>query len=91
MFFIMLLRSAAGINSDGSTELPCSSIMRTSRSYIWIAVAAQTGDRQLGEAETIVHERRLQVLDPDGIELALLGVFVRASSRNDALPPASLP
>ena len=64
MFFSRSLRSAAAMNSEGSTSLPC--VVDHAHQHVEHAgvLALQARDRLLHQAEAVLHERRLDVLDP---------------------------
>lgn len=91
MFFIMLLRAAAGRNSDGSTELPCSSIMRTSRSYIFTESLRKPAIGSCASRNRSSINAAFRCFTQMASNSRCLVSSSALSSRNDVLPPATLP
>ncbi len=79
MFFSRSLRSAAAMNSDGSTSLPCGIDHADQHVPHLRVIALQARHRLLRQAEPVLHERGLDVLDPH--------LIVRLDAVLDVGPP----
>ncbi len=62
------LRMAAGMKSAAATSSPCASTIRMTVSNIVFCSPLEACDRQVREPETVLHERQLDLLDPDFVE-----------------------